>query len=342
MNISPLRLKKRAQRNVNVYFHIVYDDSCKSPPGSEEYETMCGYLTDTTLDLQMEKLNELYAEAGFTFTKVKTEYIMNSKLSTSFFPMVKTQRPAFNSIVKQQYHIGTFSDLNVYTTHLTQGLLGSTTAVKQMEQAMLSKPSTLTGSMKHDGVMVNFRSFPGITKKVADKKFPGGYAALIANAAQRSKSERLGVTLVHEVGHWLNLRHPMNKDLQPPHKQCSYPNDEIRDTRPMSSCAYQDNDGLCKKVGSKPIPKKCALKGEVGSASASNDCSCHNYNMVLSDLSSASNTISPLYERQWKEDRDKYAEPTTNIMAYFNDDCRVEFSPMQIERMQQFWDKYRK
>ena len=159
---------------------------------------------------QIKLLNSAYAPALIEFRLKDTDF-HDSKPWFNLAYRSKTERE-----MKTQLGKDTDKCLNIYTAKLRNGLLGWSTF-----------PWDLDGSPEMDGVVVLHTSLPGS----ADKPF------------------NLGMTAVHEIGHWLGLFHTFEGG-------CEAPGDYVDDTPFEASAAAKCPAGRrsCpKETGDDPI-----------------------------------------------------------------------------------------
>lgn len=143
-----------------------------------------GNLPDQDLDNQVDVLNRCYSVHGITFRRASVDRTDNDV----WFRMTMgsaAERKAKTSLGNQPDR-----SLNFYSAGIGAGLLGWATF-----------PSDFAGDPALDGVVILFSSFP----------------------AGSSAPYDLGVTAVHEVGHWLGLYHTFEGG-------CTPPGDEVADT----------------------------------------------------------------------------------------------------------------
>jgi Pregnancy-associated plasma protein-A/IPT/TIG domain len=128
-----------ASHTVNVYFHVIMDDSGINTP--EHGAIPQQWMTD-----QITVLNDAYASSGFKFVRETPDFTINPDW---FFGLVPgTQEKAMKTLL----HTGGYWDLNVYTASLGGGLLGWATFPEKHAQG---KKVTM------DGVVVDGQSLPG-------------------------------------------------------------------------------------------------------------------------------------------------------------------------------------
>jgi hypothetical protein len=175
-----------------------------------------GNVTNQVIADQISELNEGYAggeggdDTGFTFELAGVTRTNNATWYRS--------KGGAETAFKQALKVGGPETLNVYTTS-GGGYLG---------WAYL--PSITTSSQAYlDGVVIDWRTMPG-----ASTAYAGRYDA--------------GDTLVHEVGHWLNLEHTF-------YGGCSGSGDFVADTPPEKSAASGCPVGrdTCTSAGLDPI-----------------------------------------------------------------------------------------
>jgi len=143
-----------------------------------------GALSDQELDAQLNVLNDSFKPHDVVFTRASVDRTDDSV----WFRMTMdsaAERKAKTELGREQHRA-----LNFYTAGIGAGLLGWATF-----------PSELTGDPVKDGVVVLFSTLPGGSSAPYD----------------------LGLTAVHEVGHWLGLYHTFQDG-------CTPPGDEVADT----------------------------------------------------------------------------------------------------------------
>jgi len=143
-----------------------------------------GNVSDADLAEQIDVLNRCYSEHGITFTQASVTRTDNGTWHNM------TMNSAAERAAKTALGHDQEQSLNFYTAGLGETLLGWATF-----------PSELSGDPQLDGVVVIFSSLPNGTFTPYD----------------------LGMTAVHEVGHWLGLYHTFEGG-------CQAPGDEVADT----------------------------------------------------------------------------------------------------------------
>lgn len=141
---------------IKVYVHVITSSSGE------------GNLSDSTINAQIQVLNDAYAKGNWKFTLAGKDVTANDSWYT-MAPGKPSETQAKTALRK-----GTAQDLNLYSANIGGGLLGWATF-----------PSDYTKSPSMDGVVVLTSSFPGGT------------------AANYNE----GDTGTHEVGHWMGLYH---------------------------------------------------------------------------------------------------------------------------------------
>ena len=129
------------------------------------------YVTVDHVKAQHEVLNASFQGTGFTFRMVLVTGTANADWFTAAW-----QGPE-DFKLKEELHQGGLESLNVYIRETEFGTLGVATI-----------PDIWIEKLSHDGVLVRWDTLPGVRQ---DDDYKYG----------------LGMTLVHEVGHWLNLFH---------------------------------------------------------------------------------------------------------------------------------------
>jgi len=143
-----------------------------------------GNVSDAVLDSQIAVLNARYSPHGIKFKRVSTDRTDNK----TWFKM--TMGSAAERKAKTKLGVERDRSLNFYTAGIGAGLLGWATF-----------PSDFQGDPMRDGVVILHSSLPG----------------------GASAPYNLGLTAVHEIGHWLGLFHTFEGG-------CTPPGDEVADT----------------------------------------------------------------------------------------------------------------
>ncbi|CAJ2506506.1 Uu.00g006360.m01.CDS01 [Anthostomella pinea] len=169
-----------------------------------------GYLTQTMINNQLAVMNADYSPHGITFNLVSTDWTVNANWAADGAELA----------MKKALRKGTYSDLNVYFLGaLGDGLLG---------YCYFPVAGVTTGSSDfyYDGCSILAQSVPGGT------------------AAPYNE----GGTVVHEVGHWMNLYHTFQGG-------CSGSGDSVDDTPAEASAASGCPTGrdTCTAAGVDPI-----------------------------------------------------------------------------------------
>ena len=169
-----------------------------------------GDVPDAQIDQQMKALNQSYAGTGYRFSLTSVDRADNRTWFGSILPGNGVEKHA-----KQALAIDPAHHLNVYTCSPGQGLLG-----------WAYFPFSLPESHYLHGVVIHYGSLPG--------GFIDRY--------------NLGLTLVHESGHYLGLFHTFQGG-------CTPPGDDVDDTPFEASPAYGCPIGrnTCPQPGDDPI-----------------------------------------------------------------------------------------
>lgn len=139
--------------NVNVYWHVVASSNSVSG----------GYLTQATLDRQLQVMNDDFAPAGVSFVQAGVDWTVNSGWASD------TQELAMKRALRK----GTYADLNIYFIPGTEFL-----GYAYFPSAVTS---TTSEAFYRDGVVIVSTSVPGGSLEPYN----------------------LGRTATHEVGHWM-------------------------------------------------------------------------------------------------------------------------------------------
>jgi len=127
-----------------------------------------GSVTSRSIKHQVKAMNWAYRDTPFRFSLASSETTVNDGWYTS------TPGSAADAAMKAALRSGSYQDLNIYTTVQSDMNLGWATYPMFVDQ-----------EYSRDGVVVDYRTFPN------DDFVP----------------YNLGITSVHETGHWLGLHH---------------------------------------------------------------------------------------------------------------------------------------
>jgi hypothetical protein len=170
-----------------------------------------GYVSRATFVEQIRVMNERYAGSGFTF-RLRSIDRVDKEAWLHMLPGSGQEKQA-----KQDLAIDPRHTLNVYTCSPGQGLLG---------WAYFPFDPSLTEDSFWHGVVIHYGSMPG---------------GLIPNY-------NLGLTLVHETGHYLGLFHTFEGGCVPPG---DYIDDTPFEASPAFGCPIGRN--TCPQPGDDPI-----------------------------------------------------------------------------------------
>jgi len=181
-----------AGATINVYFHVI----CKGGSGTGCMGSSIdeGNIPDAQIQKQIDVLNERFATSatGLYFKLAAVD----RKTNNAWFDFVWDS--ANEEAMKKELRRGGKADLNIYTANPSDDMLGWATF-----------PSDYNDKPWKDGVVLLYSSLPG---------------------GSRMKYN-LGITAVHEVGHWAGLFHTFQGG-------CSIFNDSVSDTPVEKSEAY--------------------------------------------------------------------------------------------------------
>jgi hypothetical protein len=174
---------------IPTYFHVV---SSKSKANS---------TSEALLQEQLDVMNQGYAGSGFSFELKDIDYTANDEWAEID---VTSADDSVMMAMKNKLRKGKYSELNMYfIENLANGILGMCEFPTKEIDA--SDPS----SYSFDGCLVHAGTLPGASE------FPGKFD--------------MGMTSVHEIGHWFGLFHVFQGS------SCSSDGDLVADTPFQSS-----------------------------------------------------------------------------------------------------------
>ncbi|RYE15575.1 MAG: zinc metalloprotease [Rickettsiales bacterium] len=135
---------------------------------AQGYDYQSGYINDTMIEKQINAINTAFNGSGFNFILNQVDRTINSQ----WFGM--NQGSSEENAVKNKLKKGTSKDLNIYTCNPSGGSIGWSTF-----------PWEYNKTSYGDGVVILYTTTPG-----------GSHPVL-----------NLGLSAVHEIGHWLGLYH---------------------------------------------------------------------------------------------------------------------------------------
>ncbi|KAK8061893.1 hypothetical protein PG994_008259 [Apiospora phragmitis] len=170
-----------------------------------------GYLSTSSVNSQISAMNEAYAPYGYQFTLAGTDFTVNSNWATNAYGSAEAP-------MKRALRKGNYADLNLYLVSDMGSILGYATFPDD------SGPGQ--SNFYLDGVVV------------ASGSVPGGPLT----------NFNLGLTSVHEAGHWFGLYHTFQGG-------CRGQGDYVADTPPEASAASGCPTGrdTCSGGGVDPI-----------------------------------------------------------------------------------------
>jgi hypothetical protein len=176
-----------------------------------------GKLPDRQIKDQVTLLNTVYTPTGLEFKTIDVDYIQNSVWFRHEY--------GAPSEVRMKTALGKDTErcLNIYTCEPGGGLLGYATFPWQLKDAA-----------QLDGVVLHHASFPNSPTPWEEQPWPFD----------------LGMTAVHEIGHWCGLYHTFQGG-------CEAPGDDIEDTAfeagPAAGCPIDQPSSCPGETRSNPV-----------------------------------------------------------------------------------------
>ncbi|KAI1841418.1 hypothetical protein JX265_001514 [Neoarthrinium moseri] len=191
--VDPSTLTIRQTITVQVYFHAVTNTSISA-----------SYPSDSLFSTQLSVMNNAYASTGIRFVLAGTDRVRNNDLATGSGLFADTPSAAMQTYLKQNRK-GTYKDLNLYFyTNAPSDSFGKCFFPTS------PTPATTSLAYAEDGCHIATGTMPG----------------------QDFVDYNLGMTAVHEVGHWFSLLHPFEGN------SCTGSGDFVSDTPQESSPSY--------------------------------------------------------------------------------------------------------
>jgi hypothetical protein len=176
-----------------------------------------GYLPDRRIKAQVDLLNSAYAPASLEFKILE----VNQHENEAWF----YHQPGTDAETEMKTELGkdTAGSLNIYTAQPGGGLLGYATF-----------PWWYAGSPQLDGVVIHHASLPDPALTESNPQWPFD----------------LGMTAVHEIGHWCGLYHTFQNG-------CEAPGDDVADTafeqNPAMGCPLQQPSACPGETNFNPV-----------------------------------------------------------------------------------------
>ncbi|RYP89646.1 hypothetical protein DL770_004224 [Monosporascus sp. CRB-9-2] len=183
--------------NVNVYFHVLASSNSESG----------GYLSATTLDRQLDAMNEAFGPYNIQFTKAGADWTVNSNWAND----------------------------------------GSELTMKSMWNS--TKPPGITSDFVNNMRYLGYCYFPTTVTTGSTDFYYDGCSILSSTVPGGPETDyNLGMTAVHEVGHWFGLYHTFEGG-------CNGNGDYVADTPAEASEASGCPIGrdTCSSAGVDPI-----------------------------------------------------------------------------------------
>jgi hypothetical protein len=181
------------------------------------HEGQRGYLPNRQIKAQMALLNSAYAPANIQFQIAN----VNLHENAAWF----RHEPGTNTEIEMKTELGKdpMRSLNIYTAEPASGLLGYATF-----------PWWLWNNPQLDGVVLHHASLPKASRPWVNQPWPFD----------------LGMTAIHEVGHWAGLYHTFQGS-------CDAPGDDIDDTpyeaSPAAGCPLNQPSVCPGESGFNPV-----------------------------------------------------------------------------------------
>jgi hypothetical protein len=166
-------------------------------------------VPDSALDDQITVLNDNYKSHGFKFVKNLVDHTTNADWF-AMSPGTDAETAAKSAFTAKAENNPTKGILNLYTANPDGGVLGWSTF-----------PWDLKAQTNMDGVVIMYWSFPHVEDTQTDP----------TTGMTAPNPYNLGMTTVHEVGHWLGLYHTFQGG-------CTEPNDSVSDTPEEQSANF--------------------------------------------------------------------------------------------------------
>ena len=187
-------------RSVDVYVHVITSEDDEGLYTDDQIASQVRLLTaisvgvefKLTLTSQIDVMNESYAPSGISFNLLETDYTVNNDWASI------TQDSQEEYDMKSSLRKGTYGNLNIY---FTEDLISST-GDELLGFCPFPVGAPSDDQLTLDGCTILAASMPGGTEENFD----------------------LGLTVVHEVGHWFGLFHVFEGFA------CSGPGDQVNDT----------------------------------------------------------------------------------------------------------------
>lgn len=171
-------------------------------------------VPDVIVKQQVADMNKFYGRYGFRFNLLKIQRVVSSPCANLDVKAASEDNADVTKTVeyfcKSRYKPKPYSPgiLDVYTRQAVDGILGFATFPWDYYAS-----TDIGGGPIFDGIFLDYRTMRG------------------ASTEEDFSSYNLGLTLVHETGHWLALYHPFQG-------ACTIPGDWVSDTAPQAEPDY--------------------------------------------------------------------------------------------------------